>query len=110
MQWPIGGSGALDALLTPAPKKSRQEFDVATPSPGAAHGHRGFSARQQYTGRSDGLTPFGNLQRNAGKHLPHVARLALEGIAENVGIDARGCRRCLECQIVTVDMISREYI
>ena len=72
----------------------QQEFDIAAPSPGTAHGHRGLPARQQYTGRSDGLTASRDLKRNAGKHLSHVARLALERIAKNVGRDARGVRHC----------------
>ena len=69
-------------------QRQQQAFDIAPAAALAAHGHGGFAARQQHAGRAEWLFALGGLQRDAGQHLADVARLALQRVAEDVGVVA----------------------
>src|ERR1700722_512176 len=68
--------------------KGKQIFHIAPAASAAAHGHRGFAARQQDAWRGEWLIALRHLVCDACKYLAPVLGFTLHGIAQYMRFDS----------------------
>ena len=65
-------------------RQRHQKLHIASAAARAAHGDRGFAARQQHAGRRERLGVPGHLQGDGAQHAGHLARFALDRIGQYI--------------------------
>src|SRR5882757_6596623 len=85
----------MDARMTAERYGERQQiFDIAPASSAAAHGHSRLAPRKQDTRGRYRLVVFGDLHGNRSQDFAHVARLAFDGVAQDICREPRAARDC----------------